>query len=173
VLGTNDIDHRARAASDEEAAFLAAHVAGTGLGVTFTDLEYAPQVLLVDLEPEEEVGNVFLRLRKGVVAGRVEVTTVAPFETRGATKLEARVLTAAPGTQPEVLDAISSDGEFADVAESLGQPGALILVGERAAAIRGTLTAAAALAARTGARLAWIPRRAGERGAVEAGLLPG
>ncbi|NCD19579.1 MAG: NADH-quinone oxidoreductase subunit G [Actinobacteria bacterium] len=173
VLGTNDIDHRARAASDEEAAFLAAHVAGTGLGVTFTDLEYAPQVLLVDLEPEEEAGNVFLRLRKGVVAGRVTVTSVAPFETRGATKLEARVLTAAPGTQPEVLDAISSDGEFADVAESLGQPGALILVGERAAATRGTLTAAVALAGRTGARLAWIPRRAGERGAVEAGLLPG
>ncbi len=31
----------------------------------------------------------------------------------------------------------------------------------------------AALAAETGARLAWIPRRAGERGAIEAGALPG
>ena len=28
------------------------------------------------------------------------------------------------------------------------------------------------LAARTGARLAWVPRRAGDRGAVEAGCLP-
>ncbi|MCD6638915.1 MAG: molybdopterin-dependent oxidoreductase, partial [Nocardioides sp.] len=32
--------------------------------------------------------------------------------------------------------------------------------------------AAAALAAATGARLAWVPRRAGDRGAVEAGALP-
>jgi NADH-quinone oxidoreductase subunit G len=47
-----------------------------------------------------------------------------------------------------------------------------VLVGERAAEVRGTLTAAAALAAATGARLAWVPRRAGERGAVEAGALP-
>ena len=41
----------------------------------------------------------------------------------------------------------------------------------------GALAAAVSLAASTGARLAWIPRRAGERGALEAGalgaLLPG
>ena len=41
----------------------------------------------------------------------------------------------------------------------------------------GALRAAADLAAATGARLAWVPRRAGERGALEAGalgaLLPG
>ena len=34
------------------------------------------------------------------------------------------------------------------------------------------MSAAAALADATGARLAWVPRRAGERGAVEAGALP-
>jgi NADH-quinone oxidoreductase subunit G len=50
--------------------------------------------------------------------------------------------------------------------------GSLILVGERLAAVPGALSAAAALAADTGARLAWIPRRAGERGAIEAGCLP-
>ncbi|NLI19500.1 MAG: NADH-quinone oxidoreductase subunit G [Actinomycetales bacterium] len=173
VLGTNDIDHRARVGSAEEADFLAAHVAAAGLGVTFADLEYAPRVLLVDLEPEEEAGNVFLRLRKGVIAGRVAVATVAPFETRGATKLEARVIHAAPGTQPEVLAAIAAGGDFAAVTDGLRQPGALILVGERAAATRGTLSAAVALAEATGARLAWIPRRAGERAALLAGLLPG
>lgn len=172
VLRTNDVDHRARVSSPEEAAFLAAHVAGTGLGVTFVDLEYAPQVLLVDFEPEEEVGNTFLRLRKGVVAGRVRVATVAPFATRGAEKLAAQLVQAAPGTQPEVLDAIRL-GDFPEIAGGLGQPGALILVGERAAAVPGTLTAAVALAHSTGARVAWIPRRAGERAAVEAGLLPG
>src|SRR5690606_16839723 len=37
----------------------------------------------------------------------------------------------------------------------------------------GGLSAALRLARRTGARLAWIPRRAGERGGVEMGTLPG
>ena len=49
----------------------------------------------------------------------------------------------------------------------------MILVGERLAAVPGALSAAAWLAGGTGARLAWVPRRAGERGAVEAGALPG
>ncbi len=49
----------------------------------------------------------------------------------------------------------------------------MILVGERLAGVPGALTAAVRFAAATGARLAWIPRRAGERGAVEAGALPG
>ena len=36
----------------------------------------------------------------------------------------------------------------------------------------GTFSACLRLAERTGARLAWVPRRAGDRGAVEAGCLP-
>jgi NADH-quinone oxidoreductase subunit G len=48
----------------------------------------------------------------------------------------------------------------------------VILVGERLAEVPGALSAAARLAAQTGAQLAWIPRRAGERGAIEAGALP-
>ena len=48
----------------------------------------------------------------------------------------------------------------------------VILVGERAAGLSGTLSACLRLAERTGARLAWVPRRAGDRGAVEAGCLP-
>jgi NADH-quinone oxidoreductase subunit G len=48
----------------------------------------------------------------------------------------------------------------------------VILVGERLATSPGALSAAAALAAKTGAKLAWVPRRAGERGAVDAGALP-
>jgi NADH-quinone oxidoreductase subunit G len=57
--------------------------------------------------------------------------------------------------------------------QALGEPGAVILVGERLAEVPGALAAAATLAAASGARLAWVPRRAGERGAVEAGALPG
>ena len=47
------------------------------------------------------------------------------------------------------------------------------MVGERLATVPGGLSAAARLADATGARLAWVPRRAGERGALEAGALPG
>ena len=58
------------------------------------------------------------------------------------------------------------------IVAALGAAGALILVGERLATSPGALTAAVALAERTGARLAWIPRRAGELGAIDAGALP-
>ena len=46
------------------------------------------------------------------------------------------------------------------------------VVGARAGLSAGTLSAARALAERSGAKVAWIPRRAGDRGAVEAGCLP-
>jgi NADH-quinone oxidoreductase subunit G len=55
---------------------------------------------------------------------------------------------------------------------ALSSEGSLLLVGERLATVPGGLSAAAALAAETGARLAWVPRRAGDRGAVEVGCLP-
>src|SRR5687768_3570345 len=69
VLGTNDVDARARAHSAEEEAFLAAHVAGTSPGagaVTYADLTEASAVLLAGFEPEEESPIVFLRLRRAV-----------------------------------------------------------------------------------------------------------
>ncbi len=51
--------------------------------------------------------------------------------------------------------------------------GGVILVGERLATVPGALTAVARLATQTGARLAWVPRRAGDRGALDAGCLGG
>ena len=68
----------------------------------------------------------------------------------------------------------SGDGDDSNqaVATALRGEGAVILVGERAAEAPGTLSAAQALAEATGARLAWVPRRAGERGAIDAGCLP-
>ncbi len=167
VLGSDDIDFRARAASAEEAGFLAAHVAGTGLGVTYADLEKAPAVVLVAFEPEEESPIVFLRLRKAVRHHRQAVHTVAAFRSRGASKLGARLLAAGPGQEASAVAGLAA----AD--SPLRQNGAVVLVGERAAEVPGLLTAVADVAALTGARLAWVPRRAGERGAVDAGALPG
>ncbi len=166
VLGTNTIDFRSRPHSAEEADFLAAVVAGSGRGVTYSDLETASSVLLVCLEPEEEAGAIFLRLRKANRKRGLASWTLAPYRTRGAAKAGSTLVPTAPGGEAAWLDAWSAvTGVSVD-------PGSVILVGERAAALSGTLSAVLRLAERTGARLAWVPRRAGDRGAVEAGCLP-
>ncbi|WP_030268980.1 NADH-quinone oxidoreductase subunit G [Streptomyces sp. NRRL B-24484] len=182
VLGTNDVDFRARPHSSEEADFLAAAVAGRGTdldgtGPTYQQLEDAPAVLLAGLEPEEESPIVFLRLRKAVRDKGQRVYAIASHATRGLGKLRGALLPAAPGTEAEWLAALAGDEVLADdagrAADALRSPGSVILVGERLADTAGGLTAALRLAHATGASLAWVPRRAGERGAVEAGALPG
>ncbi|WP_411101432.1 NADH-quinone oxidoreductase subunit G [Streptomyces sp. cmx-4-9] len=181
VLDTNDIDFRARVHSAEEAEFLAATVAGTGKdldgdGVTHTSLEAAPAVLLAGIEAEEEAPGVFLRLRKAHRKHKQRTFGLAPFTTRGLAKAGGTLLAAAPGTEPEWLDALATrtglEAGGAEAAEALRAPGAVIVVGERLAGVPGALTAAVRAAAATGAALVWIPRRAGERAAVEAGALP-
>ncbi|MDI2126998.1 NADH-quinone oxidoreductase subunit G [Yinghuangia seranimata] len=181
ALGTNDIDFRARDHSTEEAEFLASAVAGTGMGVTYADLERAPAVLLAGFEPEEESPIVFLRLRKAARKGGLKVYTVAPFASSGLTRMNGALLRGEPGSEVRWLTALATGAGLDEVGQTasdlLRTNGAVIMVGERLAAIPGALTAALALADATGARLAWVPRRAGERGALEAGalcnLLPG
>lgn len=177
ALDTNDIDFRARVHSAEETEFLAARVAGSGRGVTYGALEKAPAVLLAGLEAEEEAPGVFLRLRKAWRKKGLKVYAIAPFATRGLTKAGGTLLPAAPGTEPSWLDALGSGAGLGDdgkaASDALRQEGAVILVGERLAGVRGALSAVVRTAEATGATLAWIPRRAGERGAVEAGALPG
>ncbi|MET0457508.1 MAG: NADH-quinone oxidoreductase subunit G [Mycobacterium sp.] len=165
VLGTNDIDFRSRAHSEEEAQFLATAVAGQPLTVTFADVEAAPAVLLVGFEPEEESPIIFLRLRKAVRKHGLTVTSIAPYATRALGKLAGRLIATAPGEEAAALDALRDD-------DLLRQPGAVILVGERLATSPGAYSAALRLAEATGARLGWVPRRAGERGALEAGAAP-
>jgi NADH-quinone oxidoreductase subunit G len=164
VLRTNDIDFRARVHSAEEAEFLAA-IAGARMDVTYADLEKAPAVLLAGLEVEDEAPTIFLRLRKAVRRNRTAVASIAPFASRGLQKLAGRLIQVAPGAEAQAL---AGD----DVAALLTGPGSVILVGERLAGTPGALSAASALAAATGAKLAWVPRRAGDRGALEAGVLP-
>ncbi|MFE2581329.1 NADH-quinone oxidoreductase subunit G [Streptomyces sp. NPDC059378] len=181
ALDTNDIDFRARVHSGEEADFLAARVAGRGrdldgTGVTYTSLEKAPAVLLVGFESEEEAPGVFLRLRKAWRTHGQKVYALATYATRGLEKAGGTLLPAAPGTETEWLDALASGVGLEEggtgAAEALRTEGAVIVVGERLAAVAGGLTAAVRAAGVTGAQLVWIPRRAGERGAVEAGALP-
>ncbi len=169
VLGTNDIDFRARPHSSEETEFLAARVAGKTITISYADLESAPAVLLAGFEPEEESPIVYLRLRKAARKHGLAVHAVAPFATNGLQKMHGTLIETPPGAEAAALDGLAGG----ELGELLSKPGAIIIVGERLGSAPGGLSAATKLADATGAKLAWVPRRAGERGAVEAGALPG
>ena len=157
ALGTNDIDYRARVTSDEERDFLVAHVAGSS--TTYRDIDSADHVALVALEPEEESPIVFLRLNKNFKKRGLKVSAVATKGSIAMDKLKADFIKVAPGAEAAAVAALSLTAK------------SVILVGERASESVGLFSAVAALAAKTGAKIAYIPRRAGERGALEAGAL--
>jgi NADH-quinone oxidoreductase subunit G len=176
---TNDVDFRARAHSAEELGFLAAHVVGTGPEkLSYTSLEAAPAVLCVALEPEEEAPVVFLRLRKAVRKHGQQVFHLGQWTTPAVAKTSMETGAAAPAAKDNLVPAVPGAeaavlGELPEaVARALGKDGAVILVGERAAEVPGLYSAVSALAAKTGATIGWVPRRAGERGALDAGAAP-
>jgi len=163
ALGTNDIDFRSRLSSNEEREFLAARVVGST--TTYVDIDRADHVLLVGFEPEEESPIVFLRINKQVRKRALKVTAIATKLSIGVEKLKGEFVKVAPGAEAAAIASQSLSAK------------SVILVGERAAESAGVLSAVAALADSSSAKIAWIPRRAGERGALEAGaignLLPG
>ena len=165
ALGTHDIDFRSRPLSTEESEFLAAKVTLSDQ-VTYADLETARSVVLVGLEPEDEAGAIFLRLRKAHRTRRTPIWSVGAVRTRGLKKMGGTLIPALPGEETSVIADLAHNGDVAI------DSGGVILVGERMATVPGALSAVVTLAGTTGARLAWVPRRAGDRGAVESGCLP-
>lgn len=161
VLGTNNIDFRARAYGADETGFLASQVAGKTLSesVTYTDLQHAKRVVLVGFEPEEECPMVFLRLRKAVRKNGTKVTAIAPYLSRGNQKLGAELLAAVPGQEAKALQSLEVDTET------------VVLAGERLSLAAGALQQLVQLGSK-GARFAWIPRRSGEVAGLDAGCLP-
>jgi NADH-quinone oxidoreductase subunit G len=144
--------------------------------VTYASLERAGAVLLAGFEPQDESPILFLRLRKAARSRGLAVYSIAALAGPGLALMSGTLLPTVPGEEAEVLGRLAGgsglDDAGAAVAHALRQPGAVILAGERLAEVPGALSAAARLAQETGAKLAWVPRRAGERGAVEAGALP-
>ena len=159
ALKTNDIDFRARVSGKEEGEFLAAKVAGK-FEVHYSDIDSADHVLLVAFEPEEESPIVFLRLNKNFKKRGLKVTSVATKGSIAMDKLKADFIKVAPGAEAAAVAGVALTAK------------SVILVGERASESVGLLSAATALAEKSGAKLAWIPRRAGERGALESGAFP-
>ena len=159
ALKTNDIDFRARVSGKEEGDFLAAKVAGN-FDVHYSDIDSADHVLLVAFEPEEESPIVFLRINKNFKKRGLKVTSVASKGSIAMDKLKADFIKVAPGAEAAAVSSVSLTAK------------SVILLGERASESAGLISAALALAEKSGAKLAWIPRRAGERGALEAGAFP-
>jgi NADH-quinone oxidoreductase subunit G len=159
ALKTNDIDFRARVSGAEEGEFLAAKVAGN-FNVHYSDIDSADQILLVAFEPEEESPIVFLRINKNFKKRGLKVTSVATKGSIAMDKLKADFIKVAPGAEAAAVAGLTLTAK------------SVILVGERASESAGLISAAVALAEKSGAKLAWISRRAGERGALEAGAFP-
>ncbi|SFW47778.1 NADH-quinone oxidoreductase subunit G [Amycolatopsis australiensis] len=172
ALQTNDVDFRARVHSAEELAFLTSHVVGTtpDSGVTFREIERARTVLCVAFEPEDEAPIVFLRLRKAARKNRTRVVHLGQWTTSSVRKTYGELLACVPGQEAAAVEGIAKHAP--DLDEALRGEGAVVLVGERAAGIPGLFAALHDLVERTGVRLAWIPRRAGDRGALETGCVP-
>ena len=172
ALRTNDVDFRARPHSAEELAFLTAHAVGTTpeSGVTFGEIERARTVLCVAFEPEDEAPIVFLRLRKAARKNRTRVVHLGQWTTSSVTKTFGELLACVPGGEAAAINGFAKHAP--DLDQALAGDGAVVLVGERAAEIPGLFSALHELTERTGVRIAWIPRRAGERGGLETGCVP-
>jgi NADH-quinone oxidoreductase subunit G len=178
TFGTNNVDARNWPEGEADAA-AAVRVAGVPAGPggvpTYRDLEAAKAVVVVDLDPHEESPILFLRLRKAAMRRGVKVVAVGPRPGRLAEF--ATVVAAEPGAEAEALDRLGrGEGDAGRLLRDAGGPGVIVLAGWRGAA-GGGLAAAARLADTLGAAFAWVPRRAGDRGALDAGarpdLLPG
>ena len=108
--------------------------------MTYADLETATTVVLAGLEPEDEAGAIFLRLRKAALHHRTRVVSIAPYASRGLRKMNGQLVATAPGDEAAALEQLGTHSDF-----GLDATG-VILVGERLATSPGALTAAAQLA---------------------------
>ena len=102
--------------------------------MTYADLETATTVVLAGLEPEDEAGAIFLRLRKAALHHRTRVVSIAPYASRGLRKMNGQLVAdRARATRPRRSSSSSTHADF-----GLDATG-VILVGERLATSPGAL----------------------------------
>jgi NADH-quinone oxidoreductase subunit G len=175
VLRTNDLDHR-RAFHGGRAEELAA---ARPMSVTYRDVERAEAILVAGLDAEQELPILHLRIRKAARRG-AKVFVLHARRTRLHDVAE-HVLVR-PGHEAYALERVR---EALEEGAPEGTPegriaAALAAAGERAVVLAGprlcehplAADVALALAERTGARFALLARRAGDRGALRAGVHP-
>jgi NADH-quinone oxidoreductase subunit G len=173
VLRTNDVDHRTTGLWDTSAWPVEAAQAA-GMPVTYGDVESAKAILIVGFDAENELPILHLRIRKAAAHG-AKVFVVHPRRTR--LRDVATHVPCLPGGEAEVVGDISgaaTGSAVSDLRAALEEagPDTVVLAGPRLVDSPGAVAAAASVAAEFGAKLALLCRRAGDRGALRAGLHP-
>ncbi|MEY3019168.1 MAG: hypothetical protein RLZZ272_152 [Actinomycetota bacterium] len=167
VLASDDVDFRTTLATDDEVGDLTALAARPS--ASYDDVGAAPVIVVAGLDPEEEVPILHLRLRKAWRKHTARIVVVGPHAGTLA-PIAWRHVPTAPGAEAAVLSALAAgEGEVGRALAEAERPA--VLVGERAGA--GSIAAGAALAEAVAGTFGWVPRRAGARGALEAGLVAG
>lgn len=175
VLRTNDLDHR-RAFHGGRAEELAA---ARPMTVTYRDIEGAEAILVVGLDAEQELPIVHLRIRKAARRG-ARVFVIHARRTR--LHDVAEHLLVRPGHEAYALERVrealeegaSTETPEGRIAAALASAGgrAVVLAGPRLAEHPLAADVALGLAERVGARFTLLARRAGDRGALRAGVHP-
>ncbi len=172
AFGTNDLDHR-RTFHGGHAELLAA---ASPLDTTYRDVERAKVILVAGLDAEQEVPILNLRIRKAARRGAA-VFVIHPRRTRLWDVADHTLCL--PEHQTYVLERIH-DGDAPEdsfegrVSEALREAAgeAVVLVGERLTEHPLAADVALTVAQKYAARMALVPRRAGDRGALRAGVHP-
>jgi NADH-quinone oxidoreductase subunit G len=173
AFGTNDLDHRP--ARDLDVPPDVERAAATGMPVTYADVEAAKVIVVVGLDTREELPILHLRIRKALRRG-ARAFVVHPRRTALADVAEH--VTCPPGGEADVLEQLATAhgedtplGRAADALDA-AKGAAVVLAGPRLAGSVGALSMSVSLAQSMGAGFAFLPRRAGDRGALRAGVHP-
>jgi NADH-quinone oxidoreductase subunit G len=169
ALRTNDIDHR----RDHGAGLVEGPIAGGEMPVTYRNVEEAEVILVAGLDAEQEVPILHLRLRKAAARG-ARIVVLHPRRTRLWDVAEH--ILCRPGDEAWLLEKEGGRHrpEIESVASALGEAGdaGLVIAGPRLADHPQAVDRARTLASDTGARFAYVTRRANDRGALVAGVHP-
>jgi NADH-quinone oxidoreductase subunit G len=155
------------------------------LQATVPDIEYAHAVLLLDVEPVDDMAIIDLRIRKGVRRNRVKLA-IASARPSSLDSNAALTLRFAPGGGPAFAAELAAaargerdrnDGdaralfELLDVLRDAGED-IVIVASERVGGALAILADALGLRGRDGAGLFVVPSSANGRGLREVGVLP-
>ena len=172
AFGTNDLDHR-RTVHGGHAEVLSA---ASPLTTTYRDVERARVILVAGLDAEQEVPILNLRIRKAARRGAM-VFVIHPRRTRLWDVAEHALCL--PEHQTYVLERIHEGEAEEDSFESRAaaalrdaEGAAVVIAGERLTEHPLAADVALTVAQRFGARFALVPRRAGDRGTLRAGVHP-
>jgi NADH-quinone oxidoreductase subunit G len=172
VFRTNDLDHRRHLGGG-----LAERLAAAGAApVSYRDVERAKAIVVAGLDAGQEVPILHLRIRKAARKHGARVVVIGPRRTR--LWDVARHIHCLPGEEAHalerLLDTPDDDPEHGEVAAAVRAAGgdAVVLAGPRVADVPISLDLVLRQANRIGAGFAWVSRRAGDRGALRAGVHP-